>query len=160
MAGRSTFPTPPHDRYFEDYQPGETYEFPDAVTLHQQRIIEFGTEFDPQPFHIDPDSAADGPYGGLIASGWHTAAILMRLFATNYLSPVASLASPGVDEVRWLAPVRPDDTLHLRAIVLDTKRSVSKPDRGVLRTRLELLNQHDDVVLRMDAINLILLRHP
>ena len=145
-------------RYFEDYRPGTVHEFPDTITVDEQRMIEFATEFDPQPFHVDKN--ADGPFGGLIASGWHTAAMMMRLFADNYLSPVASLASPGVDQIRWLVPVRAGDTLRLRATVLDARRSTSKPDRGIVRTGVELLNQRDEVVMTLDATNFLLSRDP
>ena len=111
--GSDAFAVPADDRYFEDYQPGATYEFADTSTLDQQRMIEFGTEFDPQTFHVDPEAA--GPFGGLIASGWHTAGVMMRLLSDNYLSKVASLASPGIDEIRWLLPVRPGDTAERAA---------------------------------------------
>lgn len=152
------FVAPIDDRYFEDYRLGAVYEFADEITLDERRMIEFATEFDPQPFHVDP--AADSPFGGLIASGLHTFGIMMRLFADNYLSRVASLASPGVDELRWPVPVRPGDTLRLRTTVLDTKRSKSKPDRGIVRTRMEVLNQRDEVAMTLVATNFIRLRDP
>jgi acyl dehydratase len=154
------FDVPNDDRYFEDYKPGATYEFADAITLDQQRMVRFGTEFDPQTFHVDPDAAATGPFGGLIASGWHTAGITMRLLVDNFLSKVATLASPGIDEIRWLQPVRPGDTLHLRVTVLDTKRSASKPDRGIIKSSIEAVNQDDRVVMTMIAITFMLLRDP
>lgn len=149
------FATPIDDRYFEDYQLGTTYEFTDTITLDQRRMIEFGTEFDPQTFHVDPDA-----HGGLIASGWHTTAIMMRLLADNFLSKVATLASPGIDEIRWLRPVRPGDTLHLRVTVVGSKRSASKPDRGVIHSGIEVINQDDRVVMTLVAINFIRLRDP
>jgi acyl dehydratase len=152
------FATPIDDRYFEDYQLGATYEFTDTITLDQQRMIEFGTEFDPQAFHVDPD--APGPFGGLIASGWHTAGVMMRLLADNFLSKVATLASPGIDEIRWLLPVRPGDTLHLRVTVVGSKRSASKPDRGIIHSGIEVINQDDRVVMTLVAINFIRLRDP
>ncbi|HEY3606744.1 MAG TPA: MaoC family dehydratase [Pseudonocardiaceae bacterium] len=154
------FDVPNDERYFEDYKPGATYEFADTSTLDQQRMVEFGTEFDPQTFHVDPDTAATGPFGGLIASGWHTAGITMRLLVDNFLSKVATLASPGIDEIRWLLPVRPGDTLHLRVTVLHTKRSASKPDRGIIKSSIEALNQDDRVVMTMIAITFMLLRDP
>jgi acyl dehydratase len=156
----ATFATPIDDRYFEDYEPGATYEFTDTSTLDQQRMIDFATEFDPQTFHVDPDAATTGPFGGLIASGWHTAAIMMRLLADNYLSKVAGLASPGIDEIRWLLPVRPGDTLHLRVTVVHSKRSTSKPDRGVIHSGIEVVNQDDRVVMTLVAINFLRLRDP
>lgn len=153
-----TFPVPIDQRYFEDYVVGTTYEFQDGVTLSAKDIIDFAREFDPQSFHVDPDAAARGQFGGLIASGWHTTAVMMRLLAGHYLSSVASLASPGVDELRWVAPVRPGDTLRLRATVVEGRRSRSKPDRGMVRTAIELLNQRDEAVLRLTAMNLLAAR--
>jgi acyl dehydratase len=108
------FAVPIGDRYFEDYQAGAVYEYGYA-TVDEAELLAFARRFDPQPIHADAQSAAAGPFGGLIASGWHTGAIFMRLFADHYLSRVASLASPGIDELRWPAPVRPGDTLRLRA---------------------------------------------
>src|SRR5580692_2356968 len=115
------------DRYFEDYVPGSVHEF-GSVQVEESEIIDFGKRFDPQDFHTDPEAAARGPFGGLIASGWHTGALMMRMLVDNYLSKASSLGSPGIDELRWLRPVRPGDTLRLRATVLDSKRSQSKPD--------------------------------
>lgn len=146
------------DRYFEDYIPGEVYEY-GYVVVTEEEILSFARRFDPQPIHIDADFAGTGPFGGLIASGWHTSAIFMRLFADHYLSRVASLASPGVDELRWPRPVRPGDRLYLRAAVLKTRPSRSKPDRGLVHTRAELLNQHDQPVLQLTAMNLLRRRH-
>lgn len=147
------------DRYFEDYAPGAVYEY-GQVSVSEAEIIAFAGQFDPQPIHVDARFARSGPFGGLIASGWHTAGLAMRLIVTHYLSRVASLASPGVDELRWPAPVRPGDTLRLRTTIMDTRRSRSKPDRGLVRTRAELLNQHDQTVLSLVAMNLLLLRNP
>jgi acyl dehydratase len=151
------FATPADRRYFEDYLPGAVYEYGHA-TVTETEIIEFATRFDPQPIHTDPEFAATGPFGGLIASGWHTAGILMRLIADHFLSRVASIASPGVDELRWPVPLRPGDSVRLRATIVEARPSVSKPDRGIIRTRAELLNQHDQAVLQLLAINLVLRR--
>ena len=107
------FAVPIGDRYFEDYAPGAEYEYGYAE-VSEPEIIAFARQFDPQPIHVDPGFAATGPFGGLIASGWHTTGIFMWLFVDHYLSRVASLASPGVDELRWPAPVRPGDSLRLR----------------------------------------------
>jgi acyl dehydratase len=147
------------DRYFEDYVPGAVYEYGYA-SVTEAEIIAFAERFDPQPIHIDPQFAASGPFGGLIASGWHTASIAMRLIVDHYVSKVASLASPGVDELRWPAPVRPGDTLRVRTTIVETRRSRSKPDRGLVRTRAEMLSQHDQAVLSLLAMNLIQLRNP
>ena len=147
------------DRYFEDYAPGSVYEYGYA-SVSEADIIAFAGRFDPQPIHIDAEFAGRGPFSGLIASGWHTAGIAMRLIVDHYLSHVASLASPGIDELRWPAPVRPGDSLRLRTEIADVRRSRSKPDRGLVRTRAELLNQHDQTVLSLLAMNLLLLRDP
>ena len=150
----SSFTTPIDDRYLEDYEPGSIHQF-GAITLSEAEIIEFGLRFDPQPFHTDPLAAKQSVYGGLIASGWHTAGLMMRMFVENYLSANASLGSPGVDELRWLKPVRPGDRLSLRVTVTGTKRSRSKPDRGVLFSFIEVVNQDQDVVMSMKAVNLL-----
>jgi len=142
------------ERYFEDYLPGASAEF-GSVKVEEADIIEFAKRYDPQEFHIDPEAAANGPFGGLIASGWHTGALMMRMLVDNYLSKASSLGSPGIDELRWLRPVRPGDTLHLRATVLETKRSSSKPDRGMVRTLTEVLNQNGEVVMSVKAMTLI-----
>jgi len=152
--GDHDFAAPIDDRYFEDYTPGAVYEY-GYVTVTEAEILDFARKFDPQPMHTDPEFAAHGPFGGLIASGWHTAGIMMRMFVDHYLSRVASLASPGLDELRWTAPVRPGDSLRLRATVAEARRSRSKPDRGVVRTQSEVINQNDEVVLRVTAMNII-----
>jgi acyl dehydratase len=130
------------------------------ASVSQADIIAFAERFDPQPIHTDARFAASGPFGGLIASGWHTASLAMRMVVDHYLPRAASLASPGIDELRWPAPVRPGDSLRLRTTTLETRRSQSKPDRGLIRTRAELLNQHDQIVLSLVAMNLIKLRNP
>jgi acyl dehydratase len=152
MLAGMTFPV--QDRWFEDYEPGAVHEYGYA-TLSEDELLDFARKFDPQPMHIDPAYAAAGPFGGLIASGWHTAGLMMRLLADNYLSKVAGLASPGIDELRWPHPVRPGDVLRLRAEVVEARESRSKPDRGVVRTRASLLNQDDVVVMTMLAVNLV-----
>ena len=148
------FDAPIDQRYFEDYRTGSVYHY-GAITVDEAELIAFATRFDPQNIHVDPEAAARGPFGGLIASGWHTAAMMMRLFADNYLSRVASLASPGVDELRWTRPVRPGDTLNIRVTVLEANVSRSKPDRGVVRTLIEVLNQNGELVMSCKAINLL-----
>ncbi len=147
-------PPPIDTRYFEDYVPGSVFEY-GTITVNQADVIEFAQRFDPQPFHIDPAAAARGPFGGLIASGWHTASLMMRLFVDHYLSSVASLGSPGVDELRWTRPVRPGDSLRVRVSVLDARRSRSKPDRGIVRSHVEVLNQDGEVVMSLKALNLL-----
>jgi acyl dehydratase len=144
-------------RYFEDYALGTTYEC-GSFSIDAAGIIEFGKEFDPQPFHVDPVAAAGGPFGGLIASGWQTAALTMRLLVDSYLSAEASLGGAGVDEIRWPYPVRPDDTLRVRATVVESRRSLSKPDRGIIKTLAETVNQDGRTVMRCTAINLLRVR--
>jgi acyl dehydratase len=153
-VSEADFEAPIDQRYFEDYRVGAVYHY-GAITVDEAEVIAFATKFDPQDIHVDPEAAARGPFGGLIASGWHTAAMTMRLFADNYLSTVASLASPGIDELRWTRPVRPGDTLNIRVTILDAKVSRSKPDRGVVRTLIEVLNQDDELAMSCKAINLL-----
>lgn len=144
-------------RYFEDYVPEAIYEF-GQIRVTEDEIIEFARRFDPQEMHIDPQAAMQGAFGGLIASGWHTAAMMMRLVVDHFLPGKASLGSPGIDELRWLRPVRPGDVLRVRVTVLDATRSRSKPDRGVVRTLMEVLNQHGEVVMSLKAMNIIACR--
>jgi acyl dehydratase len=153
------FPVPPEDRYFEDYPAGVSYEY-GYLSVTEEEILAYAKQFDPQAIHVDAERAARGPFGGLIASGWHTGGLMMRLFADHYISAVAAVASPGGDELRWAVPVRPGDQLWLRATTVEARRSRSKPDRGLLRTQVELRNQRDEVPMRMTAINLVLLRNP
>ena len=148
------FKVPVGQRYFEDYVAGAVFEY-GAITLTEREIVEFAKQFDPQYIHTDPRAAAEGPFGGLIASGWHTAAIMMRLFVDHYLSHVASLASPGIDELRWTQPVRPGDTLSIRVSVIEANRSRSKPDRGMVRSLIEVLNQDGQVVMSLKAMNIL-----
>jgi acyl dehydratase len=159
MNAEAPSPAQREQRWFEDYQPGLVLEF-GAAGVDGAEIIEFARRYDPQPFHTDPEAAARSAYGGLIASGWHTGSLMMRLLVEHYLSPVSSLGSPGLDELRWLAPVRPGDTLSLRVTVLDARRSRSRPDRGLMRSQIEVLNQRREVVMSMKALNFVLCRTP
>jgi acyl dehydratase len=153
-----TFTTPQEDRYFEDYLPGAVHEF-GPITIGEDEIIEFARRFDPQPFHIDPEAAKQSVFGGLIASGWHTVSLTMRLLVDHYISRVASLGSPGVDEVRWRKPVRPGDTLSVRVTVLESRLSRSKPNQGTIRSHVEVLNQHREVVMTWKGIGLVRCRN-
>jgi len=155
---QAAFTKPIDDRYLEDCAQGGVYDL-GRILVDESEVIAFGRRFDPQPFHTDPEVAKNSSFGGLIASGWHTASLMMRLFVDNYLSRCASLGSPGVDELRWLKPVRPGDELLLRVTVSEVTRSRSKPDRGLLRSYIEVLNQHDEIVMTMKALNLLLYRH-
>ncbi len=148
------FAVPIEDRFFEDYSPGSRHEF-GPIKVEESEIINFATKFDPQVLHTDPDAARNSIYGGLIASGWHTAGLMMRLFVDHYLSHNASLGSPGVDELRWIRPVRPGDSLTMRVTITATKKSKTKPDRGIVHSFIEVLNQTGEVVMTMKAINLL-----
>jgi len=148
-------PTP--ERYFEDYTPGAVFTS-GAIAVSEAEIIDFARQYDPQAMHTDPAAARNGRFGGLIASGWHTAALMMRLFATNFLSPASSVASPGIDELRWLQPVRPGDSLRLRVTIIEARRSRSRPAEGIVRSFIEVLNQNDAVVMSLKPISLIACR--
>jgi len=149
-----TFTPPVEDRYFEDYVVGAVHEF-GRIEVEEAEIISFARRFDPQPFHTDPEAAKHSIYGGLIASGWHTASLTMRLLVDHYVSRAASLGSPGVDELRWSKPVRPGDTLSLRVTILETKRSRSRPDQGTIRSLVEVLNQHREIVMTMKGASMM-----
>ncbi len=150
----TTFTTPPGDRYLEDYAVGATYQL-GGFTFSESEIIEFARRFDPQPFHIDPAAARDSAFGGLIASGWHTGSAMMRAVVDGFISTVAGLGSPGMDEVRWLKPVRPGDRLTVRVTVEAARRSVSKPDRGVLHSLMEVVGEDGTPVMTARAIGLV-----
>ena len=150
----AAFATPAKDRYFEDYLPGAVFEC-GHTPVSEAEIMEFARRYDPQDMHLDPEAAARGRFGGLVASGWHTAAMVMRLIAENFLSKGTSLASPGIDELRWLKPVRPGDVLRIRVTVVDATPSRSRSDRGMVRSFVEALNQDGDVVMSMKPMNII-----
>ena len=141
-------------RYWEDIKAGDVVEL-GSHTMDKERMVAFAREFDPQPFHIDEKAAEASIWGGLIASGWLTGSTLMRLLYDGFLKDTASLGSPGVDELRWLKPVRPGDTLAARLTVTEATASRSKPDRGIVRTRMELMNQRGEVVMTITGVNFI-----
>jgi len=147
------------ERYFEDYIPGTVFEYGE-IRVDESEILKFARRFDPQDMHVDPEAAKRGRFGGLIASGWHTGAMMMRLLADNFLPKGASLASPGIDELRWLFPVRPGDVLRIRVSVLEATPSRSKPDRGMVRTLVEVLNQNGEIVMSLKPMNLLSGRDP
>ncbi|HEU0054425.1 MAG TPA: MaoC family dehydratase [Longimicrobium sp.] len=151
------FAKPVAARYFEDYEEGSVHQF-GPIEVEEDEVLAFGRRFDPQLFHTDPEAAKRTEYGGLIASGWHTAALMMRLYSDHYLSHVATLVSPGVDELRWTRPVRPGDRLWIRVTVLEARASRSKPDRGIVRSAVEMLNQRGEVVMTVSALNFFLRR--
>jgi len=136
--------------HFEDFTPGRVWEL-EGPTVGKEEIVEFARRFDPQYFHVDERAAEDSPYGGLIASGWQTVGICMRLICDAYLLQTASLGSPGVNEVRWTKPVRPGDRLRMKMTVIEAKISRSKPDRGTVLHRWEVYNQHGDMVMHMEG---------
>jgi len=139
--------------YLEDFAPGQVRESPPR-TLGKDEIVAFAREYDPQPFHVDEAAAQRSVYGGLIASGWQTVSIMMRLLWDTFLNHTASLGSPGCDEIRWLKPVRPGDTLRARFTIVEVTPSRSKPDRGIVRTFTEILNQRDEVVMTVRGLGL------
>ena len=139
--------------YFEDFQIGQVYEL-GSYTVSEEQILTFAREFDPQPFHVDSVLAAESIYGGIIASGLHTASIFMRLLYDGLLCRSASMGSPGQDELRWLRPVRPGDTLTARGTVEELIPSKSKPDRGLVRKSYEVLNQHGEKVMTMRGLGM------
>lgn len=144
-------------RWFEDYVPGSVHEL-GTVGVEESEILEFARSFDAQPMHTDPELAARSPFGGVIASGWHTASLMMRLYAVKYLSYPSSIASPGMEELRWLRPVRGGDKLSVRVTVLEARASKTKPDRGVVQSLIEVFNQRGEPVMTMRATNMILRR--
>ena len=139
-------------RYWDDMKAGEVVEL-GTHTMDKERMLSFAREFDPQPFHTDEKAAAASIWGGIIASGWHTGSTLMRLFYDGFLKDAASLGSPGIDELRWIKPVRPGDTLSARLVILEATPSRSKPDRGIIRSLMELRNQQGEVVMTTTGVN-------
>ena len=133
-------------RYLEDFQAGQVFEV-GSHTFTADEIVEFGKRYDPQPFHIDEEAARQTQWGGLIASGWHTIGVVMRLQVECYVNDSASLGSPGIDEIRFLKPVRPGDTITARSTILEVVPSRSKPDRGHMLVRSEAFNQKGELVL-------------
>jgi acyl dehydratase len=148
------FAHPIDDRYLEDYVEGQVHEL-GSFQVDERELVDFGRRFDPQAFHSDPAAAKTTIFGGLIASGWHTASLMMRLYVEQYLTHCASLASPGIDELRWPAPVRPGDVLSVRVTVLSSRVSRSKPDRGVVTSLVEVFNQRSELVMSMRPVNII-----
>jgi len=142
------------ERYFDDFNVGDKFSTGGA-TVTADMIVGFGLTYDPQPFHIDAETARHTHYGGLIASGFQTFALGFRLVWDTGIFRAASMGSPGYDELRWLKPVRPDDTIHVEGEVVDKRPSSSKPDRGIARISYRYLNQIGEVVLTCTAIHLL-----
>ena len=145
--------------HWEDLQPGTTRDL-GTITPSAEDIVAFASQWDPQPFHLDPEAAKDSVFGTLCASGWHTCAMAMRLMVTNFLHEAASLGSPGLDSVRWLKPVRPGDTLRLKHTILESKPMSRRPDVGLVRTAWEMFNQDGDKVLHMEGWGMFRRRVP
>jgi acyl dehydratase len=153
-------PPPDGRRYLEDFAAGQTQTY-GRHPVNAEEIIAFACQFDPQPLHTDPEAATASHYGGLIASGWHTTCIAMRLAVREgYLQDIAVVAGVGVEELRWTAPVRPGDVLSVREEILGTKPSASDPSQGLLRIEIEVLNEADESVMTMEWIDLVERREP
>jgi len=136
--------------YWEDFKVGEVQQIGEK-RVDRDEIIEFARQFDPQPFHIDEAAAKRSMYGGLIASGWHTCAMIMRMMCDAYLAQAASVGSPGIENHKWLKPVRPGDTISARRTTLDTRASKSKPDIGIVNNLWEVFNQKGELVMSMQG---------
>ncbi len=145
---------PPVRHTFDTLAPGDVLDL-GSRQVTEAEIVAFASDFDPQPFHIDPAAAERSIFGGIIASGWHTCALTMRLLVDAFLSQAASMGSPGVEQIRWLRPVRPGDTLTARIRVLEKRPSQSKPDRGSIKSLTEVTNQADELVMTMESIVLM-----
>jgi acyl dehydratase len=143
--------------YLDDLRPGQTFAL-GRRSVPREEIVEFARTWDPQPFHLDEEAAKASIYGQLIASGWHTACIFMRLFADGLLHRTAAIGSPGLDELRWLKPVYAGDSLDARVEILEVRPSRSRPDRGAARIRCVVSNQRGDEVLTMIATVMFLRR--
>jgi acyl dehydratase len=139
--------------YFDNLAVGQTIDL-GSKTVSEEEILRFAREFDPQPFHIDPQAAEASMFGGIIASGWHTCSIAMRLLVDGLLRHSSSLGSPGVEQIRWVRPVRPGDTLHAIVTLQEIRPSQSKPDRGTVRIRIDMTNQAGDLVMWMESFGM------
>ena len=146
-------------QYYEDIAVGEVREFGE-YHVTKEEVIEFAEQYDPQPFHIDEEAARESPFGELVASGWHTAAMCMRMLVDNFLSEYKTMGGRGVDELRWQKPVKPGDTLRIRTEILDKRVSESDPRRGYMTFRMEAMNQDDDVVVSWTELPMIERRNP
>lgn len=141
-------------RYFEDFHVGDSFEL-GSKQVTEEEIIAFAQQFDPQPFHVNPEEARNSFFGGIVASGWHTMGMYMRMFVDEILNKTVSLASPGIDEIRWLKPVRPGDVLRGTFLVTECTASKSRPEMGIVRSKCEAFNQKDELVMTMIGIHFI-----
>ncbi|OLL32757.1 dehydratase [Burkholderia sp. SRS-W-2-2016] len=144
---------------FEDLEVGASREV-GKHTFMRDEIVEFAQKFDPQPFHLDEAAAAESPFRGLVASGWHTCSVMMGMLVRNVLAGSTSMGSPGIDEIRWLKPVRVGDTITMMTVTVDKRVSESKPDRGIVSTRWEGINQHGELVITVRTKGMFGLRKP
>ncbi len=143
--------------YWEDFAVGTVREF-GGLTLEKADIVRFAKEWDPQPFHVDEEAAKRSAFGGLIASGWQTCAAVMRMCCDAYLLEAASVGSPGVENIRWMKPVRPGDTLRVRLQILEARPLQSKPGVGLVKNSREVFNQHGEQVMQMEGYGMFLRR--
>jgi acyl dehydratase len=141
------------DWYFEDFYPGQDIDL-GTRSVSEEEIIAFAQAFDPQPFHVDREAAAQSIYGGVIASGWHTCSMMMRMVVDGLMAKASSMGSPGLDGVRWLAPVRAGDTLNVHYQTVKVKASASKPDRGVVWSKWVAINQHGEAVCTVEGMGM------
>ncbi|HEX2116826.1 MAG TPA: MaoC family dehydratase [Alphaproteobacteria bacterium] len=146
-------------RYFEDFKAGDIFKG-GPVDVTQDAIIAYARQFDPQPFHLDPHAAKDSMFGELVASGWHTASMTMRMFATSDMNIINGVIGGGLEQLSWPRPVRPGDRLSLRSEILETRPSRSKPDRGMIRVKVETLNHKGEVVQSFVTQLFVLRRSP
>ena len=142
------------DHYLEDFSVGQTFRS-GSVTVNVEEIKAFAAQFDPQPFHLDEKAAAATFFGGLVASGWHTAALTMRLIVDSELKIAGGSIGAGAEELRWPRPVRPGDTLHAISEVLEVRPSKSRPDQGIIKMRTQTFNQDDQLVMNFVANMLV-----
>jgi acyl dehydratase len=145
--------------FWEDLTVGSVRDLGTA-SLTVEEIKDFASKFDPQPFHLDEEAARHSMFGSLCASGWHTCSVAMGLTVRNFLSEAASLGSPGLESLKWLKPVYPGDTLHLRQVVLESRPLRSRPDVGMVRSRWEMTNQNGEPVMQMEGYGMFRRRHP
>ena len=145
--------------FWEDLQPGTVREL-GTTSVSVEEIKEFAAKYDPQPFHLDEEKARNSLFGGLVASGWQTACLAMRLTVDNMMRDSASQGSPGLESLKWLKPVHPGDALSLRHTILESRPLKSRPDTGLVRSRWEMFNQHGDKVLEMEGYGMFGRRHP
>ncbi len=146
-------------RYWEDFKVGEVEQI-GGTRVDKEEVIAFAKQYDPQPFHVDEAAAKQSIYGGLIASGWHTCAMVMRMMCDAYMLQSASVGSPGIDNLKWLKPVRPGDTIRARRTTLETRASKSRPDIGIVNNLWEVFNQDGEMVMSMQGYGMFRRRNP